>query len=368
MKEKIKEVLENQKVQTYAVAIAVFTLLITVFAVSPWATDGYEDVTTKEQLSQRLATAVTNHEEQVLIDYSGEDFENLKSWLKEEFYYPELINHTDEFTIYNYDGAKFTYWSYGHKKRVKITILYKLTNEQIASVNAYADDFINANGLRGMSQYEQVKFVHDFLINNFAYNVNEYNIYNMIQNKQANCYGYAMMNYVILNKLGVNVRTTTGKMNNSHIWNAINLDGQWYYEDITWDTVSKGTDYFLISSAKLQQSHQILGNFIPDCPSDYVVSENNGSDAIIIETPIEEEENKDTGTVTVVEDETEKDVPEENDEADAFQATEQPGGESFRNDEDSTTNSSTTDATVPKTEKIQKLSKLLKALKTLKNK
>lgn len=377
--QKIRDVLENAKVQNWAMGIAVFVLIMVIFVVSPWATDGYENITSREQLNQRIATAVVNHENQVLIDYFGEDYANLKSWLGDEFHYPVLSNYADEFSIYNYDGAKFTYWTYNDKKRVKITISYKLDGNQISAVDSYAENVINNNGLRGMNQYEQIKAVHDYLINNFAYNVNEYNIYNMIQNGQANCYGYTMMNYMILNKLGIEVRTTYGKMNLAHIWNAVRLDGQWYYVDVTWDTVSKGTDYFLISTAKLQQSHQIIGNFIPDCPSDYVYTgqETEGNtetdNVTIVETPIEENTEKPVETVTG-----KTDVPDGEGEADAIQAadkqteqTEKTEDDSFRDDKETTPATPAPPTTPPapnKTEKLQKLSKLLKALKALKNK
>lgn len=109
-----------------------------------------------------------------------------------------------------------------------------------------------------------------------------------------------MLNYVILNKLGIPVRTTYGAMNDSHIWNAVQLDGQWYYEDVTWDTVDKGTSYFLVSTNEITKNHTIYGNFIPNCPSNYVPTspktdevvndqnnENNSSnkDSNIEETP-----------------------------------------------------------------------------------
>lgn len=366
--QKIKGVLENKNIQNYAIVFAIVAMFLIVFSVWPFATDGYEDIYDRATLEQRIATGLANHQETILIDYSGEDWQNLKSWIKEDFRYPVLSQYTDELTIYNYDNAKFTYWTYGEKKRVKITISYKLSVDEMQAVYAFADNLIDSNGLRNKSQYEQILFVHDYLINNFHYNVNENNLYHMIQNNETNCYGYTMMNYVILNRLGIEVRTTYGRMNQSHIWNSVNLNGTWYYEDVTWDTVTKGTDYFLISTSKLQMSHTIEGNFVPNCPTDYVANkteqntENTGTEDTetdtIVDVPVDTEDTEDAETVTgdangeVIEDNSEK--------------TE----DSFREEEnDSVVADNPSDVpTVPKTEKIQKLTNLLKALKTLKNK
>lgn len=386
---KIKSILENRKIQSYAIIVAVVALALVVFSVFPFATDGYEDITSRAMLEQRIATALTNHQDTILVDYSGEDWENLKDWLKEDFRYPVLSQYTDEFSIYNYDQAKFTYWTYKTKKRVKIAISYKMNEDEIYAVNNYAEDIINTNGLRNMSQYEAIKFVHDYLINNFNYNMNENSLYIMMQTGETNCYGYTMMNYIILSRLGVDIRTTNGTMNNSHVWNAVKLDNQWYYEDITWDTISKGTDYFLISTAKLQESHTILGGFIPECPSNYVYAGNDasentnpetkddttssqetvgnenhegaGNDVIITETPIDGNDTEVNTEDPIISDDDKEDSSfQDNNEVVDSTPTIEP-------DHNSVTDS-TPAPVVPKTEKIQKLNKLLKALKNLKRK
>lgn len=255
--------------QQIVLVLAIFMVCVAVFSIWPWATDGYETITDRGVLEQRIAQAITNHQSEVMIDYSGSDFANLKNWLKDCFKYPILSKYTDEFSIYNYDGAKFVYWTYGDKKRVKITISYKLTSDEVAMINSYADNVISNNSLNGKSTYEQIKFIHDWLINTFSYNLGSNNLYNMIQDNKANCYGYTMMNYLILNKLGIPVRTTCGKLRGSHIWNVVQVDGTWYYEDVTWDTARGNNSYFLVSSEKLRKTHTIEGNFIVECPSNY---------------------------------------------------------------------------------------------------
>lgn len=399
---KVISCLKGKEMQKCGIVLGVLFIFLTLFAVNPFATDGYEDIGDRTSLDQRVASAISNGQTELYVDYSGEDFANMKNWFKDDFKYDKLINYTDEFSIYNYNGAKYTYWSYGDKKRVKVNISYKLTNDQIASVNTFVDNYIDSNGLRNMSKYEAIKAVHDYLVNNYTYVSQANNVYDVINSKQANCYGYTMLNYVILNKLGIPVRTTYGAMNDSHIWNAVQLDGQWYYEDVTWDTVDKGTSYFLVSTSEITKNHTIYGNFIPNCQSNYVPTspktdevvtdknnENNSSnkDSNIedtIETPKQDvskidENTKDNNVKDNVEDsnknesnngvkentntEVKEDTTKDDTSTKNDSEKENPSS-NINNGSNNTSNSNTSNST-QKENKTQKLMKLLKLLKRL---
>lgn len=282
----------NSKKEVYnkCIIVAIVIVAFLIFFIGSFATDGYEQITSREALDARLAQAVANHETEVRIDYSGEDWQNLKSWIKTDFDYANLVQ-CGEYAAYNYNGAKFTYWTYGDRKRVKITISYKETVEEKAAVEQYVDNIIAQNNLTSLSDYEKIKWVHDYMTTNFTYVNGVNNRYTVITTGQANCYGGTMLNTLFLEKLGIEARTTTGYVNTSHIWNAVCLDGQWYYVDVTWDTVGSGYDYFLISTDQLRLTHTITGNFIPNCPETYVVHE-------IIEEDIKEEISSEEEVIT----------------------------------------------------------------------
>lgn len=391
--------LKTKNMQKLYIVIGILSMFAIIFAVKPFATDGYENIEDRKTLEKRVATAIANQQTELLIDYSGDNFYNMKSWFKEDFKYDKLINYIDEFSIYNYNGAKYTYWSYGDKKRVKITISYKLNQDQINAVNSFVDSYIDSNGLKKMSQYDVIKNIHDYLINNYIYTSNANNLYNMINSGQANCYGYTMLNYVFLNRLGINVRTTYGAMNEAHIWNVVELNGQWYYEDVTWDTVDKGTSYFLVSTKHIQKTHKIYGNFIPNCPNNYVdvlvntnedelispsknptISENSKiEDNITItkETPFIEDETK--NVINNTEEYTKKEVENitnnnsenisSNIENKPIVEEPTPTDKVYTNDNDNDTNNNTTtndNTSIKNTNKETKLQKLIKLLKYLK--
>ena len=44
-----------------------------------------------------------------------EDFANMKNWFKQDFDYDNLVSVGGEYAAYNYNGAKYTYWSYSNR-------------------------------------------------------------------------------------------------------------------------------------------------------------------------------------------------------------------------------------------------------------
>ncbi len=129
----------------------------------------------------------------------------------------------------------------------------------------------------GLSEYEREKYVHDEIIDMCEYDESvkeskekerDYNIYNpygvMVKNL-AVCEGYARTMQLLLNGLGVNCVGIIGRARDElHMWNAVKIDGSWYYVDSTWDDVEKNFmmyDYFNINTEELKKDHEFLPLF-----------------------------------------------------------------------------------------------------------
>ena len=100
--------------------------------------------------------------------------------------------------------------------------------------------------LQGYSQYEQVREVHNWLINNIEYDVNleaqePYSIVGALTEGKAVCEGYARSFKYILDELNIPCVLVSGTGTNSngetesHAWNYVQLNGNWYALDVTWD-------------------------------------------------------------------------------------------------------------------------------------
>lgn len=130
------------------------------------------------------------------------------------------------------------------------------------------------------SEYEQIKFVHDWLVNSVEYDQtlskkNNANIYGTLKDKEAICEGYARTFKYILDKLEIpcvlvsGIGTDKEGKSERHMWNYVLLEGNWYAVDCTWDdpivTGGKQTNkmkyqYFLKGAESFQKDHREDGN------------------------------------------------------------------------------------------------------------
>ena len=83
------------------------------------------------------------------------------------------------------------------------------------------------------TQWQTAVNLHDWLVTHVYYDPNyEYYGADMILRGYGVCDGYAKAYLLMCKKAGIPVYRVT---NDNHAWNAIKLDGQWYYIDCTWD-------------------------------------------------------------------------------------------------------------------------------------
>ena len=105
---------------------------------------------------------------------------------------------------------------------------------------------------KGRTDLEKALLVHDYLAltntydqadldyakaNNFtaALHPNSHTAYGAMVGKLAVCEGYAKSYMYIMQSLGIDCATVTGRMNTPHMWNYIKIDGKWYHVDVTSD-------------------------------------------------------------------------------------------------------------------------------------
>lgn len=130
--------------------------------------------------------------------------------------------------------------------------------------------------------YQNVKMVHDYLVENIEYDEvssgdNAYNLYGALIYKKCVCEGYAEAFKYIMDGLNIPCVIVSGKATNSegktenHAWNYVQLNGNWYAIDCTWDdpilvgyatlTNSLKYKYFLKGSNEFNESHKAEGQF-----------------------------------------------------------------------------------------------------------
>ncbi len=119
-------------------------------------------------------------------------------------------------------------------------------NTMQKSIDAVADKLVKEASGKS-STYEKLKVFHDYLVLNSTFELNEdtmnYNssIYNAFGSGEAQgniqCAGYAKGIQYLCDKAGINCMVVAGENDKgeTHAWNVVDVDGEWYNLDCTWD-------------------------------------------------------------------------------------------------------------------------------------
>ena len=114
-----------------------------------------------------------------------------------------------------------------------------VTEDDINTINSILNSIIKP----GMIETEKIRTVHNWIVCNTTYNDNYYDrgdsfnhVSNLLNNKTGVCQGYSVTFYIFMKQMGIPCTLVMGKTDKvSHAWNAVKLDGNWYYIDVTWD-------------------------------------------------------------------------------------------------------------------------------------
>lgn len=138
---------------------------------------------------------------------------------------------------------------------------------------------------RRENDYENIKMLHDYLVDNIEYDTtisrnNIYDVYGALVNRVSVCEGYARSFKYILDEMGIPCVLVIGTGTNSqgeterHAWNYVELEGNWYAVDCTWDdpiiigeggqTLESRYKYFLKGANEFNSDHTASGYFTPD--------------------------------------------------------------------------------------------------------
>lgn len=190
---------------------------------------------------------------------------------------------------FTYDYPQYYWWRSGLKTSVSNNTFnsYCDENENVEEnynkIIAIKDTILTE--CKDDNNYKYIKNIHDYLVNNISYNVDDVNGHNIsgsLIDKKAVCDGYSLAYKYLLNEAGFNCIGADGQAieNNEiieHAWNYVELNNSWYLVDCTWDdAVYEGEnegkliyDYFLLSDEMFYLDHfQTKGFAYPKCNDD----------------------------------------------------------------------------------------------------
>lgn len=186
--------------------------------------------------------------------------------------YPEMFWLPSSYFLSHTESGEIAVLFEG--KAESYTLSYLASKTEAQSMKARLDGVVNsvtAATKSLSSQFEAELYIHDFICNNTAYNINGkyiYSAYGALVDKNAVCEGYSKAFALLCSKAGINsflVRGVSKEQN--HMWNTVNIDNAWYNIDVTWDDQNINGNptysYFNLTDAELNIDHTPASHINP---------------------------------------------------------------------------------------------------------
>lgn len=162
--------------------------------------------------------------------------------------------------------AQIEYWdNYPIIYAYRSNDISALNEQQTAMYNRYCDILSSTVSSSNPDVINELT-VHDYIVNNVRYVLDRNSdspAYDALFNGSASCSGYTEVFQTLMDMAGIRCIPVTGQAGgDSHIWNMVCLDGQWYHVDTTWDDPVGGDgtirhNYFNITDDDILLDHTI---------------------------------------------------------------------------------------------------------------
>lgn len=212
-------------------------------------------VENNQQLKEYIKNQLTSFDMRIGILYKNEE---LPATFIEEIY-KELMNS------HNAISATLLWYTYGIEK-VSDGYFIDLYNEtttnkiELATIEKEMDQYIEELQLDGLSDYEKVKKIYSFVIDRMDYVdgglKKHHSSLGFVLDGEGVCQAYAVSMYMLFERAGIESRYIIGEIepdylpegiDGAHAWNMVQLEGNWYHLDATWDDGKSEWEYFLVS-------------------------------------------------------------------------------------------------------------------------
>ena len=189
--------------------------------------DGIKESEYVEEVQDMLASAVANYDENVELDayhFTVEEITDIAA---------EFINHNPRYFYLSEMHAELD-----ENSGEVLRLLIDYEDEAATMEEEYEQEV--AAVLKGInpswSDLEKLLYIHDYIATNCCYDLEleKRSAYDALVGHSAVCTGYALAFEDLVSRVGIEAGYVTSKALR-HAWNIVNLDGKYYYVDVTWD-------------------------------------------------------------------------------------------------------------------------------------
>lgn len=168
--------------------------------------------------------------------------------------------------------------TYNKYKEITININKTYSIDEINYINNEVNNIIKSNIKDNMTNKEKITTIHNYIIEQSKYATDEIRAKNpngeynkasyILKNKYGTCGAYADLMSIFLYEFNINNIKVSSE---THIWNLVSINKEWYHLDLTWDDpiMSDGSDrldslFLLIKYKRLQELNVGEHNFNKD--------------------------------------------------------------------------------------------------------
>lgn len=213
---------------------------------------------------KNLFYTIINSGDDSFTFYCPRDYENCLNDVKALATSQSELSHINNF-VHPFNGFKHIEIQYTSSGQVDVSIVKSYSDDEIKEINNKVEELYSRLVNPNMTTIDNIKVIHDFIINNSKYDTarSDYNMttyksdiaYGALLQGRAVCGGYSDAMALFLEKLGVKNFKISSE---SHVWNALYIDGKWYHLDLTWDDPVTSNnidvlqhDYFMLNTDEL---------------------------------------------------------------------------------------------------------------------
>lgn len=247
-----------------------------------------ELTTKKSEITEIVKKAVTEEENVFSVYYKTESLAMSGDDMIKKY---KCFADVETITQKKNDGTVYISYTVKYKNYPNILFAYATGETSHLSKEAKKNytalkKIIKSETSEKNTDKENIKAIHDYLVNNTDYDMknykkgtipeSSYRITGILQHGVSVCNGYMENFQLLMDMLGINCISVSGKANNGsgngyqkHAWNMVEIDNKWYWIDVTWDDPSNVKmlryDYYLLTDKQMKTDHKWDLKGLPVC-------------------------------------------------------------------------------------------------------
>lgn len=206
----------------------------------------FESDVQKNELYSVVNNGVLNGESSIdisIFNISTSDIDNIiNTYVWENPEYSFCITSRS----YRHSNGNVISLNFQYDNTSTIRARHEHIDEQLSEIVSYMNPDLN--------NIEKIAWINDYICDTFQYDiVTEYHtIDKLLETERGICEAYANLFTALCRKIGL--KSSYCYSNEiQHIWNVVELNGQWYHIDTTWnDSYAERYEYFLLSENEMR--------------------------------------------------------------------------------------------------------------------